>query len=778
MNGRKLQSENPDDSGTHDDGYEEYVPLKPESAQPSRQASCVTYDTQSHSGDQIAEPVLEELRVTINKNGNGDIAISDEEDADDVGVTANVEVDIHHKDSEVGMDRDNNINEKVKAESGEDSYMKLFDNNNDDKVDLTTCMAQVADISAPSPGGTSYLQLFDEHDQPFDVVVMSSEDVVAIKDEIHEPDNNGINGGDDDIIDVVVVSQMDVDDAKDELKRSNEEVLIAMAGESSNEEEKPNMQMLLAWARSKSGKGKMPKTYSMKAREARKMESFKKAVDVGVRNIVIIEKEEPDNVVTLEEKAVHAGNKKPTSVQRSLSSVDSNSPITKEFIENVVISYEDAASVTLLSMNVDATSDLSSYITQAKCQLGGMGDVIQEKSYSWIIKGKSKKKGNPDNVADKNAFMQRDFGVMLRNFILDYIKASNEEEHLSGANKRRSQSSIKRAAALSLPFHPLIYSNAEYDVFDDLRLYRAASVTDNGQFDLNHGKLALKSLAKLHAISFAFFEKGQDDLDFRTNKFPNILDILVDKQFQQTLPECQGGVQEKLRSKFENLLKVVRATKDEEGGGNIVAEKLQKKFNGQRLFTPFKDALATHSPFSVVCHGFPALQKNSFKFLYDEETGLPVKAELVKFENARYASAVTDVQILLNTSLDSDIESQTDFLLRFVYHQTLVSTLRALNISFEQIVDVDELVKEFKRTQVFGRLAASMHIAGLVLPSSNRKTEVAKRKEPKTNVSYSKILGGPIGGEGISRNVANESGSKENGLALSIKVCNLVQKVL
>lgn len=77
---------------------------------------------------------------------------------------------------------------------------------------------------------------------------------------------------------------------QDDKEKSNVAVLTEIV-DATEEEEKPNVQLLVKWARSK-GKAK---THTMVVREDRKRESFKKAVDVNAKNIVIIERDTDGN---------------------------------------------------------------------------------------------------------------------------------------------------------------------------------------------------------------------------------------------------------------------------------------------------------------------------------------------------------------------------------------------------------------------------------------------------------------------------------------------------
>ena len=295
------------------DAYEEYEPLQSvtprsmsenqtEVNEKSAEQQLDEMSIASHSGEQLMSPVMDELKskmgtfdddtdipnadypVPAARNGIHESSEKLENGAD------NSDTDTLHGDD--APDNAQDISNIAKGESGEASYLSMFSatngSNQEDDIDAPQ-------VSVMTPGGSSYFSLFDTDGKPLDVVMMSADDIADIKEEITEsnldalPSKEEAKAGDDDLVDVVVVSQDDVNDIEKERGKSNVDVLNEIAKEGVTDEERGNVQMLLQWARSKSTK--MPKAFTMKAREARKLEGFRKAVDVGARNIVIFEKD-------------------------------------------------------------------------------------------------------------------------------------------------------------------------------------------------------------------------------------------------------------------------------------------------------------------------------------------------------------------------------------------------------------------------------------------------------------------------------------------------------
>ena len=139
-------------------------------------------------------------------------------------------------------------------------------------------------------------------------------------------------------------------------------------------------------------------------------------------------------------------------------------------------------------------------------------------------------------------------------------------------------------------------------------------------------KFALKTLAKLHAMSYAYFNNARVDV----KDFAVALRLMVDKYYQPSASsEDKAEAKTMLEQNFDHMIQVVSGV--QEGSG--VAKKAKSKFK-DRLYAIYKDAHASSSTFSVLCHGFPV--QDSFMFSYQKENALasfgkPVNAKLIKF---------------------------------------------------------------------------------------------------------------------------------------------------
>lgn len=135
-------------------------------------------------------------------------------------------------------------------------------------------------------------------------------------------------------------------------------------------------------------------------------------------------------------------------------------------------------------------------------------------------------------------------------------------------------------------------------------------------------KLALQTLARLHAMSYAFFNNANVDV----KDFSKALKLMVDKDYHQsTSPSDKKRASENLTQAFGSVLEMISGSNE----GRELAKKAKKKFS-DRLYAIYKEAHSPSGTFSVLCHGFP-VQEN-FRFSYDMDLERPANCKLVKFD--------------------------------------------------------------------------------------------------------------------------------------------------
>ena len=277
----------------------------------------------------------------------------------------------------------------------------------------------------------------------------------------------------------------------------------------------------------------------------------------------------------------------------------------------------------------------------------------------------------------------------------------------------------------------------------------------------------MKSLAQLHAIGFAYLKCCNED------DKKEVLDELSRNSYHDSTSEkTNRDERDKVKKDLNTLLKVLQLNKED--GGELVAQKFESRFSVERILNINRDAINGQSNIQTLCHGFPTLQ--NFKFMYDgENSDIPIGVEIVDFTNARYTNPMTDLQLLFGTSLGPELHNRIEFLLRFVYHETLAHTLKGLKVSPSDIIEYEDLQKEFRRTETFGKMASAMFLAGMASPGQIKMAKRGSTKSKQKSV-YSKILGGHIGGE---KNILNGgmiiNGTEEN--TISKRTLELVQNL-
>lgn len=237
-------------------------------------------------------------------------------------------------------------------------------------------------------------------------------------------------------------------------------------------------------------------------------------------------------------------------------------------------------------------------------------------------------------------------------------------------------------------------------ITEDLREY-GYKLTDEKLFlDYDHCVLALRKLAKLHALSYyhkqnnrsEFFEKvdkiqearwsleQRDDL----NRF---LTITIERGFIPLLEnEEYIGVLEELANKMEEPYKFVK-----------------------------NHILVPNEPISVICHG--DFCRNNMLFKYNEN-GKPIDVKFFDVATVRYASPVIDISFFLALNMTSDVRLKHWDDLLSAYHDALATTVPGVRVP-----TLDDIKEEMRAKAVYGYILCSFFVPMMV---SERKVEFVK----------------------------------------------------
>ena len=321
---------------------------------------------------------------------------------------------------------------------------------------------------------------------------------------------------------------------------NNVDVLKSIADEVDGDEgDLDRVKKLISWAKS----SKKTKTETMKVREKNKIDSMRQAVDPHSLSMVIEEKGKGADVPAAGGSAAPSrGNK--FEVRRVDSGANfqvrkysailpqSETVVTKEWIQSAVKLHEQEADVTVTDMSFKRANEM--YSASITAQVAG-----KEKAYNWVIRVNPTEVDTNYNAKDKETFMVSELGKKIAEFV----------------TRIKSQQ-----GKMSVPFRPVIYADSRYAILDNLNTYKIIDRDSTG-FDLEHMKIALKGLAKLHAMTYAYFNRGSDNLQ----NFAQTLKLMVNRHYQpSSAKEDIDAKKKELALKFEYLLEVVRST-DAEG---------------------------------------------------------------------------------------------------------------------------------------------------------------------------------------------------------------------
>ena len=341
---------------------------------------------------------------------------------------------------------------------------------------------------------------------------------------------------------------------------NNVDVLKSIADEVDGDDgDQARVKRLISWAKS----SKKTKTETMKVREKKKIDSLRQAVDPGSLSMVIEERGKgaeaplvagaaPSKGKKFEVRRVDSGSNFQVR-KHSAILPQSETVVTKDWIQSAVKLHEQEADVKVTEMSFKKANDM--YYASISAMVAG-----EERTYNWVIRVNPTEVDTNYNAKEKETFMVSELGKKIAEFVTR-IKTQQGK--------------------MSVPFRPVIYADSQYAILDDLKAYK--TFRDDTGFDLEHMKIALKGLAKLHAMTYAYFNRGSDNLQ----NFAQTLKLMVNRHYQpSSAKEDIDAKKIELALKFEYLLEVVRSTDAE---GTRLADAAATKYgSGDYLYNIFK----------------------------------------------------------------------------------------------------------------------------------------------------------------------------------------------
>lgn len=220
---------------------------------------------------------------------------------------------------------------------------------------------------------------------------------------------------------------------------------------------------------------------------------------------------------------------------------------------------------------------------------------------------------------------------------------------------------------------------ADCIVLEDLRPLGYVNTDRKAGLDLAHSELILEKLAKFHAASVIYMERGNS--------------------FSKTYNE--GIFADHIKPFFENFVHTIP----------IMQEVANKSWKCNRLLTDlfanwreklvdkmFSVGARDNNDFNVLCHG--DLWSNNVLFKYNEQ-GKPDHCIFVDYQMCFHSSPVLDLHYFLVTSVKPELKfSHLDHFLEF-YHRHLITSLRQLGYC-KKLPTLLQLQVDFLKKGFFG----------------------------------------------------------------------------
>jgi len=228
----------------------------------------------------------------------------------------------------------------------------------------------------------------------------------------------------------------------------------------------------------------------------------------------------------------------------------------------------------------------------------------------------------------------------------------------------------------------ILHSDSKLTIVDSSDDYKSLDIET--PLDEMHLKVGMKALAKLHAYTFLQFDRNPG----------------LSSKFSKA-SYTDGQQRNFVKADLENKMVAIAAVLD-----NIGEEMLVNNVNNLKgnVFNIFREANTSPSVMPCLAHGMPTLANMEFKYF----DSMPIDARFKNFDSSNYGSGIPDLHTFINTSGEN--VAREDFLLRFVYYETLASILKSqgTKIGFSY----DDMKTEFVQKRLHGYLHSAAILAG------------------------------------------------------------------
>ncbi|XP_050458495.1 uncharacterized protein LOC126855136 [Cataglyphis hispanica] len=284
-------------------------------------------------------------------------------------------------------------------------------------------------------------------------------------------------------------------------------------------------------------------------------------------------------------------------------------------------------------------------------------------------------KSMPKNPGTKKTLRCAEF---FRNEIAFYTEVASKFENFL-ADKGQSD-------LLCIPRHIISFTDNENDflILEDASCLGFCTASRHNCLDWTECTAILKTLAKFHAISFAYKDQKKEE-------FIKITDSLKETFFGNNHWDWYKNY----HKKSQNVIKHAIATEYP----NSKAEKKYNSYQFDALFTKCRELCdRKHAPTSIIIQG-DCWAPN---FLIRDIGQNQKEAIMLDFQLARCASPILDLSFLIySCTLKSFRDQYFDDILK-TYHSELSNAIKSLRSDPEKIYPWDLFMKEVKEQFIFG----------------------------------------------------------------------------
>ncbi|XP_055384104.1 uncharacterized protein LOC129613844 [Condylostylus longicornis] len=279
-------------------------------------------------------------------------------------------------------------------------------------------------------------------------------------------------------------------------------------------------------------------------------------------------------------------------------------------------------------------------------------------------------------------YYQRETYV-YKNIFLEYMKLqSNNMTLQKNSNIFIYDDYEHEKKLIDLKIAPILYSSSnepqnEFLLLEDLHQSGYLRYNRKNTVTYDHVVLAIKELAKYHALSFVLRSKNPQKFDDIVNN------IRTDNLFSEALSQVSVEFGKKY------MKAAIKMLETENQLHSRVLKNKDKIINSiSVLYDNFKEICiklvdgSAIEPYAAICHG--DFWNNNILYKYNENN-IPVSAKLIDFQMARYSAPVLDLVHYLFTCTGKQLRDKYFDDFKDNYYNELANTLRNFDIDPNEI---------------------------------------------------------------------------------------------